>query len=140
MTTYEEYVDAVVSAVETQLKTVIEFDDRVYKGFFHEINTYPSCLYMLIKDTPDRAAMKERHHLFFDILVFYRGGDNTPDEDLDGLTAITGKVWDALIAKVTNSPTWETLRFEDVDYIYNRDKSLIFYITLIKIRISKRWG
>lgn len=138
-TTYATNVKAILIDLDTLLKEITEFNNRVYKGYYKDLGeTYPACLYMPARDAPKVAGVvKSEHNLTVDLLIFIQGGDNTPSDDVDSLIDIVGAVYEKL--DLAQDQTWRFCTISDINFAFNRDKSLIFYICHMTIQFQLRW-
>lgn len=137
-TTYETNVDLILTELDALLKEITAFGNRVYKGFYKDMgDTYPACLYMPTHDRPRVAAMRNDHFITVDLLIFLQGGENTPDVDVDSVVSLAGEVYEKL--ETAQDKTWRLLTIGDVNFAFNRDKSLIFYCCYMTLLFEKRW-
>lgn len=136
--TYATNVKAILSGLDTLLKSVTSFNNRVYQGYYKDLgDTYPACLYMPTRDRPKVAAVRSDHFITVDVLIFMQGGDSTPSEDVNNFIDLVGSVFETI--DEAQDQAWRNCTFTDVNFAFNRDKSLIFYICLMTITFEKRW-
>lgn len=137
---YETNVDAMLAGLITLLEGCSSLSsDTVHKGFFAQVDTYPAAQVMPRRDSITTAGTLSDHVFSFDILLYFRGGDNTPAADVDAFIAFVGEVWDAIEAVQCNSPTWSWALVPEIDFSFGADKSFIFYIAHLVIELKRRW-
>jgi hypothetical protein len=92
---------------------------------------------MPVRDRPKVAAVRSDHFINIDLLIFMQGGDNIPSDDVDSFVDLVGEVFEKI--DEAQDQSWRNVTFEDVNFAFNRDKSLIFYVCLMSLTFEKRW-
>lgn len=138
--TYLAHINAFETALVDLMKTISDFENRVYAEFWHlwGPDDFPGCLVKLISDEVLPLAEQDEHMLYFGLEIHFRAtGD--PEADWKSLKLLISKVSDKIGANRTLGTTKAWMSVISADYMYRREESLTFYIGLVSIRVVKPW-
>jgi len=129
---YSAKVKDIRDKIVTKLKTVSEFDNRVYSQFHVKETNFPMALVQFDSDEISSVSPNtSQHSLTFIAVVHYRGmGD---EESYDRFIDLVGKSYDALISDRTLSNTVTSLEIPRIDFTFEAEESLIFHLASFEV-------
>jgi hypothetical protein len=134
-------VDAILTALVDQLKTVTELSNRVYSTFDYAISSYPTVLIQFLRDRLSRRNNVVFHNLFFNVALFCRKGESESSEDFHAsLLGSIGLLSDEIEGFDDPIAVWESIAVESIESgVPAQGESFIFVRTDFIVRITKRW-
>jgi len=135
---YEKYVTEIRDRIVTFLKTIEDFEDRVYIGLT-KTTASPYCFVRLMDETATIQG-KEAHLYSFDFRLFVsHKTTGEPEEDEKKRVKLIGKIDDLFRQNPTLGGKCNLAVITRKQHLYRQEKNFMYLDTLITLTVTKAW-